>query len=450
MPGGNKNIAHVVAVNMGYGHQRPAHTMRHIASGGKVIIANDYNGIPKKDKQLWESGRKIYEKVSRFKKVPILGPLVFGLMDELQEIPEFYPRRDLSRPSLQVLQFYALIKKRDFMKHLIENLAKNPKPLLSTFMTPAFAAEEFGYPEEIYVLATDTDISRAWAPIHPKKSRIKYFSPNGRVAERLKLYGVPESNIELTGFPLPISAIGGEDPKYIYEDLARRICRLDPNRIFVNRARKTLLAHFGSARCKVFSTNKNGPISIAFLVGGAGAQREIAIEVTKSLRRLIGQNKVKMTLVAGSRLEVAKYFDDEIKKMGLGGSLKKGQISILFEQDRVKYFEAVEKAIRGFDVLWTKPSEMSFYTGLGLPVIMTPTVGSQEDFNRNWLRQVGGGIDQLDPRYANEWLVDWINSGALARMAWQGFIEAPTHGTYRMADVLMGRPNTIHELPLVV
>jgi len=35
-------------------------------------------------------------------------------------------------------------------------------------------------------------------------------------------------------------------------------------------------------------------------------------------------------------------------------------------------------------------------------------------------------------------------------MAWQGFIEAPTHGTYRMADVLMGRPNTIHELPLVV
>jgi hypothetical protein len=63
---------------------------------------------------------------------------------------------------------------------------------------------------------------------------------------------------------------------------------------------------------------------------------------------------------------------------------------------------------------------------------------------------VGGGVDQLDPRYTNEWLFDWINSGALARMAWQGFTEAPTHGAYRIADVLLGRPNTIHALPLVV
>lgn len=445
-----KNIAHIVAVNMGYGHQRPAYTLRQFAKGGKIIIANDYPGIPSKDKKLWNSGREIYEKVSRFKNVPIIGPVVFGLMDELQEIPAFYPRRDLSRPSLQVYEFYALIRKRGFMKHLIEKLAKNPKPLLCTFMTPAFAAEEFGYLGEIYVLATDADISRAWAPFNPQKSRIRYFAPNGRVVERLKLYGVPESNIELTGFPLPMNAIGGEDTKYIYEDLARRICRLDKNRIFVSRSQKTLVACMGEERCKVFATKKNGPISIAFLVGGAGAQQELAIDVVKSLRRLIAQNVITMTLVAGSRQEVASYFEDQIKKIGLLGALKKKQLSILFDENRERYFSAMEKSIRSFDILWTKPSEMSFYTGLGLPIIMTPTVGSQEDYNRNWLMQVGGGIDGLDIRYANEWLMDWVHSGALARMAWQGFVEAPTHGAYRIADILAGRPNTIHELPLVV
>jgi hypothetical protein len=106
--------------------------------------------------------------------------------------------------------------------------------------------------------------------------------------------------------------------------------------------------------------------------------------------------------------------------------------------------------MRTTDILWTKPSELSFYTGLGLPIIMAPTVGSQEDFNRNWLYQVGGGTDALDPTYAGEWLWDWISSGALARMAWNGYTNAPTHGAYRIDDIVRGKPWSIHPLPLVV
>jgi hypothetical protein len=106
--------------------------------------------------------------------------------------------------------------------------------------------------------------------------------------------------------------------------------------------------------------------------------------------------------------------------------------------------------MRKTDILWTKPSELSFYTGLGLPIIMAPTVGSQEDFNRNWLRQVGGGTDALDPQYAGEWLWDWIEGGALARMAWNGYTNAPTHGAYRIEDIVHGLDWNMHELPLVV
>ena len=38
--------AWVVAVNMGYGHQRAAHPLRDLAYKGQVICANDYDGIP--------------------------------------------------------------------------------------------------------------------------------------------------------------------------------------------------------------------------------------------------------------------------------------------------------------------------------------------------------------------------------------------------------------------
>ncbi|MDP2631234.1 MAG: hypothetical protein Q8P30_00510 [Candidatus Uhrbacteria bacterium] len=445
-----KNIAHVVAVNMGYGHERPAHVLRRFAVGGKIIIANEYEGIPEHDKRLWDNGRKIYEKISRFKKVPILGRVVFSLMDELQKIPEFYPRRDLSSPSLQVRELYYLIRQKDHMRHLIEKLSKNPKPLVCTFMSPAFAAEEFGYPEEIFCLCTDADVNRAWAPLHPRKSRIRYFAPNGRVVERLQLYGVSPGNVELTGFPLPTENVGGLDAKVALVDLQRRICNLDPNGIFVAHTGQALTTYLGPQYCKNIKTKPSQAINLAFAIGGAGAQRENGIVIAKSLSRAIKQGKIILHLVAGTRPDVDEYFRKEIRNIGLGDALKKGGINILFEKDRAEYFENFTKLMRKIDILWTKPSELSFYTGLGIPVIMAPTVGSQEDYNHKWLEQVGGGIDQLDPRYANEWLFDWIESGALASKAWNGFIEAPTHGAYRIADVLMGRPNTIHELPLVV
>ena len=48
-----QNKVWVVAADMGYGHQRTAYPLRDIAFGGKVICANSYTGIPKKDKRFW-------------------------------------------------------------------------------------------------------------------------------------------------------------------------------------------------------------------------------------------------------------------------------------------------------------------------------------------------------------------------------------------------------------
>ncbi|MFA5946072.1 MAG: hypothetical protein WC802_04160 [Patescibacteria group bacterium] len=447
---GGEGAAYVIAVSMGYGHERAASALRGFAEGRKVIVANEYEGIPKGDKKLWDLSRRWYERISRFKKVPIVGPMAFGVMDWIQQIEPFYPRRDLSAPTMQLRQTYALIRRSGWCRHLIEELAKKPKPLVCTFMTAAFAAEENNYPGDIFLVCCDADVARPWAPLNPYKSRIQYLAPTGRVAERLKLYGVRSENIHLTGFPLPPEAVGGPESKQALEDLSRRMCHLDPQGIFMEQAAPMLEAKMGSQFCSAVKKGNGKAVSLTFAIGGAGAQREMGVTAACSLAQSILAGKLQMNLVAGIRPEVGEYFRTQLAKCGLGDAVQDGRVNIIENKDRQEYFSSFNKLMMKTDILWTKPSELSFYAGLGIPILMAPTVGSQEDFNRQWLFQVGAGVKALDPRYADEWLWDWINGGAFARMAWNGYINAPTHGAYRIEDVVRGRPFTMHQLPIVV
>ena len=67
---------------------------------------------------------------------------------------------------------------------------------------------------------------------------------------------------------------------------------------------------------------------------------------------------------------------------------------------------------------------------------MASPIGSQEFFNRRWLEAIGGGLDQLDSKYLNQWLFDWINSGWLAEAALQGFLDAPKLGAYKIEQII--------------
>ncbi len=437
--------AWVVDVNMGYGHSRAAYALRDL-SGGEIISANAYRGIPAKDRKSWTRLREIYEAVSRVKPVPVVGSFLFEALDRWQEIPLFYPRRDLSEPNLQLRQMYHSIK-TGLSRHLVEMLAKNPVPLVCTFFQPAFAADYYNYPGEIYCVTTDADVSRSWAPMDPKKSRIKYFASNGRVAERLKLYGVREEQIYLTGFPLPKELIGGASAEVLKDLLMSRICNLDPRGIFLSRYGKTLRAWLGPIKCKPKPSTH--PLTLMYSVGGAGAQRHLGVQVMESLARKIARHEIRLILMAGTRRDVAEYYRLSAEFRGLGKQLGNWLMVPTFES-RAEYFAGFNKLLETTDILWTKPSELSFYTGLGLPIIIAPPIGSQEEFNRLWLQYMGGGVPQNDPRLTSEWLFDWINSGGIARMAWSGYIEAPTHGVYRIEDTVLGRPSELHELPLIV
>lgn len=429
--------AWVVAVDMGYGHQRAAYPLRHLSPTGKVISANNYQGIPESDFRIWHESEVFYGFVSRLINFPLIGRYLFNLYDKLQSIKDFYPRRDLSAPNLQIKEMYALMKK-GWGGDLIKFLNTKDIPLITTFFVTAFFAEEHKFKNDIYLVLCDADISRSWVAFNPQKSRIKYLAPCRRVVERLKLYGVKDENIFLTGFPLPEENLGGADLGILKTDLVARIHNLDPRKRYRQKYSDTV-AHF--LKMDAEKTVRSHPLTLTFAVGGAGAQKMMATDILVSLKKRLLKHELHLNLVAGIRNDVYLYFQEKIKECGLEKLLGKN-INIIFAVDRDGYFDQFNKALRTTDILWTKPSELVFYTALGIPLVTAPSLGAQEVYNRTWLKTIGAGISQNNPKYAHEWLFDWIDSGWLAEAAMSGFLDGRQFGVSNMMDVVFGGVKT--------
>lgn len=416
--------AWVVAIDMGYGHQRTAYSLRSAARGGVVINANNYIGIPKKDRRIWASSRALYEFVSRFRAIPVIGIFLFLFLDRFQKILGYYPKRDLSKSNVSARPMFSAIR-NGWGRDLVENLAKSPAPIISTFFTPAFMAEMFNYPEDIYIVICDADIARAWAPLDPKASRIKYLASNTWTRDRLKLYGVKSENIILTGYPLPKENVG-RNLEIVKKDLAQRILNLDPKGRYRALYAPLIKEHLGR-----LPDRPSHPLTILFSIGGAGAQKEIADQILENLKPYLQAKQLKFIVSVGTREHLREYFEKKVVQWQVDGWL-----SVLWGETMKEYFEKFNTALRTTDMLMTKPSELSFYAGLGIPIIIQPSIGSQEDFNRRWLEQIGAGIAQENPKYTYEWLYDLLEAGSLAEMAMQGFVEIEKMGTYNIEALI--------------
>jgi len=419
-----KKQAWIVAADMGYGHQRTAYPLRDIAFGDKVINANHYEGMPKRDRASWKQSRAVYEFISRFKRIPLLGDFIFGIMDRFQKILTYYPKRDLSRTSFMLRSNFRLIR-TGWGKDLIERFKKNPIPIVCTFFTPAFMAEENKYPGTVFCTICDADINRSWVSLKPNKSNIKYFSPCTWARDRLKLYGVKEENIYFTGFPLPKENIG-RHKEIVKEDLANRLLNLDPQKKYRKMYEPLIKGALGELPKK-----SNHPLTIMFSIGGAGAQKEICIQAIRSLKNEIKSRKLRFIISIGAHTELTKYFADNISGLELDG-----WVHMLSGNTINEYFKNFNEALRETDVLWTKPSELSFYAGLGIPILIAPTIGSQEDFNKRWLLHIGAGIVQENPKYTDQWFYDMLNGGVLAESAMEGFMEIEKMGTYNIEKII--------------
>jgi hypothetical protein len=423
----NKDF-YLVSVDMGYGHQRAAYPFLNLSNNG-VIVANNYEGASEKEKKIWHRDRVGYETISKIKDVPFLGNLAFSVMDYFQRIDPFYPRRDLSKTTFQQKYFFKKVK-NGLGKNLIDKLNKNPKPLLTTFFAVVYFAEYYNYKGPIFCVVCDADISRSWAPIFPEKSNTFYLAPNQRVKERLVLYGVKEKIIYVTGFPLPKENIG-EKKEILKEDLIKRLAVLDPFKAYRNKYEKLLESYL----CKKSEIKKpERPLTLTFAVGGAGAQRKLGKTILEKLKNKIKEGHLKINLIAGSRKDVYLFFEKALKQNFLH---KNKNVKIIYNEDKMKYFEAFNLELRKTDILWTKPSELSFYSGLGIPIMMAEPIGSQEKYNRRWLLGIGAGVDSKNPENVDEWLFDFLNSGWLAEAAMSGFLNAPNMGTYNIENIIL-------------
>jgi hypothetical protein len=410
----------LIAADMGYGHQRAAYPLMDIAEDNQIITINNYDGVPDWEKKYWINSLKSYEQISRLKKIPLLGDLIFWVMDAFQKIQPFYPYRDLSKPTVQERFFYRVVKK-GLGKDLVEKLSKNNLPFLTTFFVAAYFAEYHNFPGQIYCVICDTDASRAWANLNSKETKVIYLLPSEKVRERFLMYGVNAKNLLVTGFPLPKENIG-EHQEILKKDLAIRLHRLDPRASYHERY-SSLINNYLPEEIIV-----NRPLTITYAVGGAGAQKEFGLIILEKLKDKILSGELAINLVAGNRPEIKSYFEDGIKEL----KLELNNVKVIFAEDKISYFKKFNETLRTTDILWTKPSELSFYCGLGLPIIMSEPVGSQEDFNREWLINIGAGIDANNPEYVNEWLPDLLESGRLARAAMDGFLNAETMGAYNI------------------
>ena len=416
--------AWVITANMGLGHQRAAWPLRHIAEGGIITLGKDENTSPAEQK-LWHRLRASYEFLSRTKSWPLIGNALFNLLDRIQNIPRFYPIRDMSNPSIQVNFLKGMIEK-GLCRSVLEEVKAKPLPVISTFYAPTIAADMAGI-ERNYCVICDAEVNRAWAPEKPRESRIVYFVPCGRAVKRMKEYGIPDERLFVTGFPLPLELLGDRNLDVLRYDLGQRLRYLDPLERFWP-LNGISVEHFLGAPATRFA--KERVLSITFGVGGAGAQTDIAYTVAESLREKIAKDEVRYTILAGVRPEVREFVERMRKDLGCP------QIRMAWGATLTEYFSEFTQAMKTTDILWTKPSELSFYCGLGIPIVIAPTIGSQEQYNRDWLLEIQAGMPQEDPKYTHQWLFDRLIAGRLADAAWAGFLKARKYGTYKIMEVL--------------
>jgi hypothetical protein len=288
--------------------------------------------------------------------------------------------------------------------------------------------------QEQYLLICDADVNRIWVPRHPGASRLVYFAPCTQVKQRLLSYGVPEASIHVTGFPLPKENIGSPEGLAILKnDLFTRLLRLDPARKFFAYHQTSVLTWLGKAEVP---ESVDEVFHLTFAIGGAGAQAELTEGILRSLEAGLESGRVALAISCGIQKRVLEEVLGIINRLGLAGWLGKG-LEVVFDQDVYDYLRKFNRLLRRTDVLWTKPSELSFTCALGIPILMAPPIGTHEERNRRWLEEIHAGVAPAGRvEDCGEWLFDLRENGRLAEAAWDGFLKARKLGTYKIERLI--------------
>lgn len=416
----------IAAVSMGYGHLRAAYALAG-GCGGSVIQVDQPPWAPPQEVRLWSRFRRGYEWLSRFSQWPTFSWLGRWVLESITAIPHLYAQGDLQKPTLGV-KFVERLLEKGLGKAFVHQLESRGQPLVATFYVPALAAARYGYPKTVCVV-TDSDVNRIWVPREPQRSKLLYCVPTERTKQRLLAYGVRPEHIFVTGFPLPLELVSKEGLASLRRQVAERIARLDPAGSFRQAYGAELEHLLGTVPAK------KGPPRLTFAVGGAGSQHHLALPIIRSVARAVQQGQLRLALVAGTREEIAEDFFLWLKAAGLGDGTEESA-RVIWAPNLEEYFVVFNQLLLQTDILWTKPSELTFYAALGIPLVFSPPVGVHERLNRRWAIQKGAGLKQDRPELTWHWLNEWLQDGTLAGAAWSGFMRLPKFGTSRILEVV--------------
>ena len=83
----NNDDITLATAEMGFGHLRALYPLEEQFKS-KMLILGQTDGSNKFEKRLWRTSLNLYELISRFKKIPVLGPIVYSMMNGLLAIPK--------------------------------------------------------------------------------------------------------------------------------------------------------------------------------------------------------------------------------------------------------------------------------------------------------------------------------------------------------------------------
>ena len=409
----------VVAVEMGYGHLRAANTIAE--SLGTEVMRLDLPPLAGPGEALfWYGLRKLYNGLSQACDWPVAGTAAQAILEKVTQIKPL--RQHKNTESLPLLTRLTDRLSGTVVGRRLRAIAAQ-KPILATYPAAAMAARH-APGARVFCLATDTDVNRAWAPSNAMHVCIDYLAPVSGVVDRLRSFGVPDKRIHLTGFPLPAKLIAQTESA-----LARRLHRLDPALAFRNQADKAAWAPIHD----LLQPSSTEPIAMTIAIGGAGGQTRHVSQILMSVRKRILAGQLSLTLVAGTRADVAEILLNIVRNTGL--SLDEG-VEILFAAEYKEYFRLFEDCLAATDLLWTKPSELVFYAALGLPMLLAPPLGGQEHANRNWLLSNNAALDAGNPATLDRRLEGLLATGELCRTAWNGYSRLDRDGANRINTLL--------------
>ena len=417
--------AAITSAHMGLGHLRAAHALRSVMNA--PIILEGAHGPGGKEDRIWRWYRRLYTIMSRLDTVPLAGAWLKGLLIKLENIAPLYPHRDLSAPGFSVRYLDYLIRRRGLCRTGLKQMERFRR-LVHTFYASAVAGELYLADKSHFLVVTDSDVHRIWAPRNPDTSSITYLVPCRRTCRRLRAYGVPARNIRVTGFPLPKGLVGTEQQDALKSNLRRRLGRLAPS--WWLRKHGSWLKHLLS---QAPDTQQPGPMTLMCAIGGTGAQVDLLFAVLTSLRAHIQANRIRAALSLGVNQSLVRRVTRFLRCM----DLTREQVEIVAHKTFAGYFDRFNRTLAHTDVLWTKPSELAFYASLGLPIVTAPAIGAHEDANRRWLSRIHAGLHHVPARCMGDWLTHAKQDGLLARAAVDGFAYGNALGAYNIRDLAL-------------